>query len=61
MHGDPALATDFTALPYANPNAPKGGRVTFGLVGTFDSLNPLIVKGTSAIGTARRQLRQQRL
>jgi peptide/nickel transport system substrate-binding protein len=45
MHGDPALPAGFTHMPYANPDAPKGGRLTFGLVGTFDSLNPFIVKG----------------
>jgi peptide/nickel transport system substrate-binding protein len=32
-------------MPYANPDAPKGGRLVWGLSGTFDSLNPLIVKG----------------
>ncbi|WP_315832790.1 extracellular solute-binding protein [Bradyrhizobium prioriisuperbiae] len=32
-------------MPYANPDAPKGGRLTFGILGTFDSLNPMIVKG----------------
>lgn len=45
MHGEPALPADFTHMPYANPDAPKGGRLTWGLLGTFDSLNPLIVKG----------------
>jgi peptide/nickel transport system substrate-binding protein len=45
MHGIPALPADFQNLPYANPAAPKGGRIAFGLVGTFDSLNPMIVKG----------------
>lgn len=45
MHGDPALPPGFTHLPYANPDAPKGGRLTFGILGTFDSLNPMIVKG----------------
>jgi peptide/nickel transport system substrate-binding protein len=45
MHGTPALPPDFTHMPYADPNAPKGGRLTFGLPGTFDSLNPLIVRG----------------
>ena len=35
----------FTALPYANPDAPKGGRLVEGVLGTFDSLNPLIVQG----------------
>ena len=50
MHGEPALPADFDHLPYANPDAPKGGRITYGFVGTFDSLNPFIVKGTSPRG-----------
>jgi peptide/nickel transport system substrate-binding protein len=45
MHGAPALPADFTHMPYANPGAPKGGRLVQGVLGTFDSLNPLIVKG----------------
>jgi peptide/nickel transport system substrate-binding protein len=45
MHGEPALPPDFAALPYVNPNAPKGGQLTQGILGTFDSLNPFIVKG----------------
>lgn len=45
MHGVPALPATFTHFPYANPDAPKGGRLVFGLLGTFDSLNPLIVNG----------------
>jgi peptide/nickel transport system substrate-binding protein len=45
MHGAPALPADFTHMPYANPDAPKGGRLTWGILGTFDSLNPLIVRG----------------
>ena len=45
MHGVPALPADFTHMPYANPGAPKGGRLVQGILGTFDSLNPLIVRG----------------
>lgn len=45
MHGKPALPADFTHMPYANPDAPKGGRLTWGILGTFDSLNPFIVRG----------------
>jgi peptide/nickel transport system substrate-binding protein len=45
MHGAPALPADFTNMPYANPDAPKGGRLVQGFLGTFDSLNPLIVRG----------------
>jgi peptide/nickel transport system substrate-binding protein len=45
MHGPPTLPADFHHMPYANPDAPKGGRLVQGLLGTFDSLNPLIVRG----------------
>ena len=45
MHGEPALPANFDHLPYVNPNAPRGGRLRWGVTGTFDSLNPLIVKG----------------
>jgi peptide/nickel transport system substrate-binding protein len=45
MHGAPALPADFTHMPYAKPDAPKGGRLVWGLLGTFDSLNPMIVRG----------------
>jgi len=45
MYGSPALPQDFVSLPYANSDAPKGGRVVLGEVGSFDSLNPHILKG----------------
>lgn len=45
MHGKPALPADFTHMPYANADAPKGGRLVWGILGTFDSLNPFIVRG----------------
>ncbi|MBO9397178.1 ABC transporter substrate-binding protein [Shimia sp. R9_2] len=45
MYGDPALPQDFVSLPYANPDAPKGGRVVTGNGGSFDSLNPFVRKG----------------
>lgn len=44
MHGDVALPADFTHFPYANPDAPKGGTLRMGVVGTFDSLNPFVLK-----------------
>ncbi len=50
MHGTPLEAKGFTHFPYVNPDAPKGGRVTFAVQGSFDSLNPLIVKGAPADG-----------
>jgi peptide/nickel transport system substrate-binding protein len=45
MHGEPALPPDFDHVRYVNPDAPQGGRLTQGVLGTFDSLNPFIVKG----------------
>jgi peptide/nickel transport system substrate-binding protein len=45
MHGEPALPEGFAHLPYANPDVPKGGRLVEGILGTFDSLNPFIVRG----------------
>src|SRR5579872_7615206 len=54
MIGEPALPQGFDHLPYVNPDAPKGGRITYGVVGTFDSLNPFILKGGF---TAARALR----
>lgn len=52
MHGSPALGPDYKHFPYVNPDVKKGGRVTYGVVGTFDSLNPFILKSmrTSARG-----------
>ncbi|MBN8186499.1 ABC transporter substrate-binding protein [Salipiger thiooxidans] len=46
MYGEPALPPDFDHLPYANPGAPTGGRLVMGETGSFDSLNPHILKGT---------------
>ena len=36
---------DYPHLPYANPDAPKGGELSLGATGTFDSLNPYSRKG----------------
>ena len=47
MYDTPQLPHDFVSLPYANPNAKKGGTLKIGAVGSFDSLNPHIVKGRS--------------
>jgi peptide/nickel transport system substrate-binding protein len=50
MHGEPALPAGFAHLRYVNPDAPKGGRLVQGVLGTFDNLNPFIVKGLTAQG-----------
>jgi len=47
MHGAPAYGADFDHFAYVNPTAPKGGRLVEGILGTFDSLNPLIVRGVA--------------
>jgi peptide/nickel transport system substrate-binding protein len=47
MYGAPALPPDFVSLPYANPNAPQGGSIVTGESGSFDSLNPYILKGSA--------------
>ncbi|HEX3994048.1 MAG TPA: extracellular solute-binding protein [Acetobacteraceae bacterium] len=44
--GEPALPRDFKAFPYVNVNAPKGGEVHLASIGTFDSFNPFILRGT---------------
>jgi peptide/nickel transport system substrate-binding protein len=50
MLGEPAMAADYKSLPYANPDAPQGGTLRQAMVGTFDSLNPFIIKGNAATG-----------
>jgi peptide/nickel transport system substrate-binding protein len=50
MHGLPKHLAGFSHFPYVNPDAPKGGRLVLGQLGTFDSLNPFIIKGVSAYG-----------
>jgi microcin C transport system substrate-binding protein len=50
MHGAPKYAADFKHLDYANPDAPKGGALRLAVAGTFDSLNPYVIKGVAAPG-----------
>lgn len=45
MHGKVKYAPGFSHFSYVNPDAPKGGRLTLGVQGTFDNLNPLTFKG----------------
>jgi microcin C transport system substrate-binding protein len=49
--GKPKLPADFQAFPYVNVNAPKGGTVNLAAVGTFDSFNPFILRGTAEAHT----------
>ena len=48
--GKPALPADFPYFPFVNPTAPKGGEVTLAAIGTYDSFNPFILRGTSTYG-----------
>lgn len=50
MHGEPALEKGFSQLPYVRPNAPKGGRLTYGWLGGFDTVNPYAYRGAQAQG-----------
>lgn len=47
MYGEPALPSGFSALPYANPDAPKGGTIRLAEAGGFDSLKPWVLKGNA--------------
>jgi microcin C transport system substrate-binding protein len=50
MHGEPKYAADFAHFDYVNADAPKGGVLKLGVTGTFDSLNPFIVRGQVPLG-----------
>ncbi len=50
MHGTPKYPAGFTHFNYADPSAPKGGRVVLGQTGSFDTLNPLIIRGEPVAG-----------
>ena len=50
MHGTPLHDPDFQALSYVNPDAPQGGNLRLAVIGSFDSLNPLIIKGVAGAG-----------
>jgi len=50
LHGEPKYAPDFKHVDYVKPDAPKGGTLNMSAIGTFDSLNPFIVKGSPAAG-----------
>ena len=50
MYGDIKYDFKFQHFDYANPDAPKGGTFKQASIGSFDSLNPYIVKGNAAAG-----------
>ncbi len=52
ISGDLKYKPGFDHFDYVNPNAPKGGELRLAVAGTFDSLNPFIIKGQSGIGAS---------
>lgn len=48
--GDLKYPPTFTHFQVVNPDAPKGGVFKHAVVGTFDTLNPFILKGTPPAG-----------
>ena len=50
MHGEPKYPDVFQYVDYANPDAPKGGKIILSSTGSYDSFNPFILKGTAAAG-----------
>ncbi|WBU64999.1 extracellular solute-binding protein [Paracoccus aerodenitrificans] len=48
MYGEPALPEGFSHLPYANPDAPAGGTIRLAESGSYDSLNPWVLRGNPA-------------
>ena len=49
LYGDVKYPPGFTHFSYVDPDAPKGGLVRFGDLGTFDNVNPYILKGVSFV------------
>jgi len=46
----PKYKAGFTEFDYVNVNAPKGGEIRLSTTGSFDNLNPYIIKGEPAPG-----------
>ena len=52
MYDDLKYDPGFEHFDYVEPGAPAGGTATFSAIGSFDTLNPFIIKGTPAAGVA---------
>ena len=50
LFGDLKYGPDFKHFDYVNPEAPKGGTMRSSAIGTFDTLNPFVIKGVPAAG-----------
>ena len=51
LYGGPKYPADFTHFDYVNPDAPKAGQIRLAASGTYDNLNPFILKGVAAAGS----------
>ena len=51
MFDDVKYGPEFEHFDYADPNAPRGGELRLAALGTFDNLNPFILKGNAAAGS----------
>ena len=50
MHGEPSLSPGSDSYQHADINSMQGGTLKLASLGTYDSMNPFIVKGRSAYG-----------
>jgi microcin C transport system substrate-binding protein len=50
LFGELKYGPEFDHFEYANPDAPKGGSVRYSAIGTYDTLNPYVIKGVPAAG-----------
>ncbi|MCD2471777.1 extracellular solute-binding protein [Jiella sp. MQZ9-1] len=50
--GPSKYGSDFKHYDYVNPEAPKGGTLNSVVIGSYDSFNPYVVRGTPAAGLA---------
>jgi microcin C transport system substrate-binding protein len=53
LFGELKYGPDFKNFDYVNPNAPKGGTMKRSAIGTYDTLNPYVVKGVPAQGISQ--------
>jgi len=50
LFGDIKYPPGFARFDYVNPDAPKGGTMRLSSIGTYDTLNPFVIKGVPAAG-----------
>nr|WP_246035984.1 extracellular solute-binding protein [Aliishimia ponticola] len=49
FYGDLTYPADFPHFDFVNPDAPKGGEISFARLGTFDSMNPYTRRGRAPV------------